>query len=121
MVAVVSDVAVGIDLDGPVQAVICLDRMIAIDSDVMAVVDSYMGMMRGGCRRPYGVEGCKSQSDGGTNCHEVEANAVGRPAQSSRITFDKDNPTGSVLIGAAAKDSELAGTKPDSIPVFRGN
>ncbi len=49
-VAVVSDVAVEIDLDGPVQAVTVLgsDRMVVIDSksDGMAAMDSTMVTMR---------------------------------------------------------------------------
>jgi hypothetical protein len=44
----------------------------------------------------------------------VEASAEGRQRQSSRITFDKDNPVGVVLSGAAEKDSELLGSEPNS-------
>ncbi len=61
-------------------------------------------------------KGRKSKSDDWTNGHEVEASAVGRPAQSSSITFDKDNPLGFALSGATAKDSELSGSEPDSNP-----
>ncbi len=45
-VAVVSDVAVEIDSDGPVQAVLGSDRMVAIDSDGMAAMDATMVTMR---------------------------------------------------------------------------
>jgi hypothetical protein len=46
VVAVVADVAVEIDLDGPEQAVIGSDRMVAIDSDRMAAINSTMVRMR---------------------------------------------------------------------------
>jgi hypothetical protein len=65
------------------------------------------GLKVGRRGRRFGVEGRKSKSDRWTNGHEVEASAECRPRQSSRITFDKDNPVGFVLSGAAAKDSEL--------------
>jgi hypothetical protein len=45
VVAVVADVAVETDLDGPVQAVIGSDGMVVIDSDGMAAMDSDMVTM----------------------------------------------------------------------------
>ena len=46
VVAVVADVAVEIDLDGPVQAVIGSDWMVALASDRMTAIDSTMVTMR---------------------------------------------------------------------------
>ncbi len=71
------------------------------------------------------LEGRTSKCDGWTIGHEVEASEKGRPGQSSSITFDKYNPSGSVLSGAAAKDSEPLGLEPTSNPMaqpgFTGN
>ncbi len=47
----------------------------------------------------------------------MEASEEGRLMQSSSITFDKDNPSGSILSGAAAKDSEPLGFEPESNPM----
>ena len=118
------------DLDGPLQAMVGSDQMMAMDLNVMAAMGSTVVTISGsnslkvdGRRRLSGeglytvllkfvslraIDG-QSPTDG----QKVEASAEGRPEQSSRITFDKDNPAWSVFSGAAALQQQRIASPQD--------
>ena len=116
-VAVVADVAVEIDLDGPEQAVIGSDRMVAIDSDRMAAINSTMVRMRNS--KWVDVEGDTVSKV--VSLRAMDGQSIMRWKQVQKV--DSGSQVAShltritqwvVLSGAAEKDSELLRSEPNS-------